>query len=845
MYLSTITYESTSIIEAIMNSPSVRVLDTKYEGTDKDPTYDADFEEQYNKTKYKWDDFQLHAFSAIREGRDVLVSAPTSSGKSHVGWYALKQHLFNNDSKRHRIIYTSPIKTLSNEKFEEMTEYLADYGIRPGLLTGDHRVNVDSDFLIVTAEILSNALFRLKGIEDKKNDFELDTEFVNSISCVIMDEIHFISDASRGHVWENTIVLLERDVQLIGLSATIDQPQRFAEWIARTRERPISLVMKYERPVPLEYGVYDGSKVKIVMTKDGTYQNDIWLESARAVKEHEDHHSSKRTDKRLDMLRSFIRYADRKELMQLCFIIFSKRNCERFAEQVDFSLLTSRESTLAVRELETKLGTHLQTQSTIPRYNQIKRLVQKGICFHHAGMPVILKEVVEHLYKTGHVKVLFATETVAIGVNMPVRTIVFTSLEKSSGQSENGQGSSIRYINSAEFKQICGRAGRRGIDTRGTVVFLPIYSMPDQRTVKDTLLFGPMPKIESKLQLTYHSYLRTEISDVLTQDGYFDKSLLKTHTQSVATGITRELETVREKLSNLSTLVDSLKKGVPYQDYKSIMEHLRNQSQSSQYGFAVKLTSKQRKNSDRLRRICDKNAELTKAIQDLMELRTEESKTLDQLEHYTEFKDNRYARIREFLRITEYLDPDYKITDYGVMVAHINECNPFILAEIFTGNIIQCLTTSEIVGLCAVLVDPISSMKKVDKTVSSIESINIREAISYLETRVDAYRTVERDVGLEDGESDEYWRISLDYVEIAQQWASADPEKDTGRILGMLEEMEEYEGTFIKNMLKIDTIISNLIMLAKLTNDMTLVPKLEEIIIVKGMVNTDSLHVNI
>jgi superfamily II RNA helicase len=860
-----------------MTIPTVRVFDGPYDESTHG-TFDSEFEETYNRFDYDWDPFQLHSFQAINRGDDVLVSAPTSSGKSHVGWYGLKRHLFatpHTDGSRRKVIYTAPIKTLSNEKFEELTEYLGEYGIEPGLLTGDHRVNVESDFLIMTAEILANALFRLKGTsgnsdskpeqdqsnnnsennaENNRNQYELDTEFVNSISCVIMDEIHFISDASRGHVWENTLILLESDVQVIGLSATIDEPEAFASWISSTRGRPITLVKKYDRPVPLEYRLYDGTDAQVVMDSNNEYDADAWQSCVKNLRELEAIHKANKTDMRGDMLRSFIKYAEKKDLFQLCFIIFSKRNCERFAEQVTTNLLSGKESAHALKALELKLGPHLKTQENMPSYQQVKRLVQKGVCFHHAGMPVILKEVVEYLYKSGYIKALFATETVAIGVNMPVRTIIFTSLEKASGVTEDGRGSSIRYLNAAEFKQICGRAGRRGKDTRGTVVFLPIYSVPDEMTVRRELLYGPMPKIVSKMDLTYHSYLKTEVSTAVDKDVYFDKSLLKVYNTKRVVQIESEIKALEEKAAETEVNMDQIIKrdSISQTDRDAITLYLKETERikAGIGGFQIKMNGKQRKKMDKMRRVADKHLALSETLKQISELRDSLQKKRSELEYYTLYKEDRYSQIREYLIKTDYLDQDGLITEYGVMIAHVNECNPFILAEIFTGNILQSMTPIEIIGLCAILTDPISARDKVVITLTSLNANDkLKDAIYYLKDRISCYEKVEQDLRLTNMiEAADYWNISLDYVELAMEWAKTDIETENhSKILGMLNDMDEYEGSFIKNMLKINTIVGNLISLASLANNLELIPKLEQIesMIMKGMVNTDSLHVNI
>lgn len=849
------------------SSVKIRVFDGPYD-PDIHGEFDTEFEEQFNRSEHEWDPFQLHSFQAIRRGDDLVVAAPTSSGKSAVGWYGMKHHLFNRDDesngsvgrKRHKVIYTAPIKTLSNEKFEDMTEYLGQYGIEPGLLTGDHRVNVESDFLIMTAEILANALFRLKDSSnsnsnsDQKsgsNQYELDSEFVNSISCVIMDEIHFISDKSRGRVWEDTIILLDPEVQLIGLSATINQPEDFATWISRTRGRPVSLVKKYDRPVPLEYRFYDGLEAKIIMDSDGNYDGDAWQTCVKNVRTMQKECEVAKTDYLTQILREYVDHAKETGLFQLCMIIFSKRNCERFAEKIGKSYLSPFEAAKAVKALELKLGVHLKTQEKMGRYQQIKRLLQKGVSFHHAGMPVILKEAVEYLYKEGHIKVLFATETVAIGVNMPVRCITFGSLEKASGVAEDGRGSSIRYVNAAEFKQICGRAGRRGKDSIGTVVLLPLYSIPDEGVVRRELLSGPMPKIESRMDLTYHSYLKTEVSSVIDRNEYFNKSLRRITNDGRADYATRELRDLQEREREISENISRMQNKMTSQQIQNVDRFLAEDIKFKNFGgIQVKMSSKQRKVMDKLRKDAMQHGEYLQAVRDRTEIREGIRNKEVEIASYLNYGADRYEEIRRFLRKTEYITDNNELTEYAVMVAHINECNPFILAEVFTGNVLNDMTEVEIIGICAILCDPISSRNKVEKSLQYLNiTERVKDAIYYIQDRISMYQSVEDRLGLANIIVDgDYWRISLDYIEIAQTWANLDVEKDGHTaILGLLNEMDEYEGTFIKNMLKIDTIVGNLISLSNLTSNLELVPKLERVseLIVKGMVNTDSLHVRI
>jgi len=665
-------------------SEYLKVIESKY-----DPSihgiFEGDFEKEHFQTNFKWDDFQLHAFQAIKRGDNVLVVAPTSSGKTSIAKYAMLYNLIKNNV---RVVYTTPIKSLSNEKYEEMKEVLAPYGICPGLLTGDQKINIDSKFLIMTAEILSNSLFMLRDTICDKNTFKLDKDFIKTLGCVIIDEIHFISDQDRGHVWENTLIMIDPSVQLIGLSATIDKPEDFASWIGRIKKRNITLVKKYDRPVPLEFGIYNGSEVKIIMDVNGQYYGNEFQNASRELKELEKIHEKKRTNKVHSLLNNFIKYAKEKDLLQLCFIIFSKKNCEKFAESVSINLVNQCESSLAVKELEHKMGMHLKNYQSMPNYIQIRSLIGKGVCYHHAGLPVILKEIIEYLFKTGHIKVLFATETIAVGVNMPIRTLVLSSVEKASD-------SGNRSLNATEFKQICGRAGRRGLDKKGMIVFLPLYEFPSENHIKTELLFGPLPKIMSRMELSYHAYIKILRSKCINQDLFFDQSLLAVQNNTIHHNILKEVKRFEEILKSLKIEIDKYisRNNIDNNTNDSILEYIKSK-QMNDIGFTVKTSKYQNK----LDIFIKKNKHLYDLYIKYFKNIEEKQKLDNELEYYTSYKTNRYQQIRDYLEYTGYLTESGDITEYGIMASVVNECNPFVLAEIFTSGVLQQLEPKQIIS---------------------------------------------------------------------------------------------------------------------------------------------------
>lgn len=802
--------------------------------------FEGEFEKEYFKSKFKWDHFQIHAFQAIKRGDNILVVAPTSSGKTSVAKYGAIYNLIKN---KVRVIYTTPIKTLSNEKYEEMKTVLEPFGIIPGLLTGDQKINEDSQFLIMTAEILSNALFRVKN-DDVKDQYSIDKNFVDSIGCVIIDEIHFISDKSRGQVWENTLILLDPKIQIIGLSATIDKPEKFGSWIGRIKKKNITLVKKYDRPVPLEYSIFDGEKLNIIMDIHNKYNSTKFHEALKNLKDLDKKSQVNKTNKVYGMLNEFIKYAKFKDLLQLCFIIFSKKNCEKFANSVEINLVTGKESALAVRELESKLGSHLKYNENMPIYRQIKTLISKGVCYHHAGVPVILKEVIEHLYKTGHIKVIFATETIAVGVNMPIRTLVLSSVEKN-------DGTVIRSLNAAEFKQICGRAGRRGLDNKGSVVFLPLYNDLNENHVRSELLFGPMPKIESNLELNYHTFLKILQSDITDENIFFDNSLLSIKNNNVISGLKIQIDTKKKEIDALyekynKYISDNNVNSKIVSDIKEYIKLELKIKNNNMNGMKIKY-QKEEKRLKKLEYNKNKNITLFDMLKNIEKYHTYIGELNNDILYYKSYKAKHYEKVIKFLKFMEYLDYDMTLTKYGEMATQVNECNPFILVEIFTSGCLENMSAKQIISLISTLTDPISSSLKVDKSLHMINTDkDVIYAIEYLDSRIQEYIHTEKSHEVNLQSEINYWELSLDYIELVDLWVNTNLDKeDHTRILQELNKINEYEGSFIKNILKINNIIGNLISLCNITKNMDLLPVLQEIepLLLKGMVNADSLHV--
>jgi ATP-dependent RNA helicase DOB1 len=436
------------------------------EGDTQMPPYPANPAKQY---PFELDPFQRDAIACLETGDSVMVAAHTSAGKTAVAEYAIAMCL--RDSKR--VIYTSPIKALSNQKYRDLCNDFENMG----LMTGDVTINPNADCLIMTTEILRSMLYR-------------GNEMLREVGCVVFDEIHYMRDKHRGVVWEETIILLPDAVQYVFLSATIPNAGEFAEWIERIHPgQRCRVVYTDYRPTPLQHYVYPAGAEGIYCVVDETGKfKDENFKRAMASMSGDTDGNAKPSDGQEGgdgkgggkggKLRKRNPTAGRSNIFKLirmvmdrslspCIVFsFSKKECEALALQLSKLDLNDEDEKRLVMEVFTNAMDALSDEDRrLPQVEHIQPLLKRGIGIHHSGLLPILKEVIEILFQEGLVKVLFSTETFAMGLNMPARTVIFTSGRKFDGDAH-------RWLTSGEYIQMSGRAGRRGLDPFGIAILM-------------------------------------------------------------------------------------------------------------------------------------------------------------------------------------------------------------------------------------------------------------------------------------------------------------------------------------------------------------------------------------
>ena len=432
------------------------------------------------------DEFQREAIRTLLHGDSVMVAAPTGTGKTVVAefgvWDAFK--------RTGRVIYTTPIKALSNQKYRDLR---AIYGDEVGLLTGDVSENRDARAVVMTTEVLRNMLLQ--------TPWDLD-----NVDTVIFDEIHYLADPERGTTWEEAIILCPDHVQLICLSATINNADEIADWISRTH-RPIRLITHTDRAVPLALHYFHDGKLNLVVNHRGEQVQDFPHTGGELRKQSArggfGRRKSERATPEMDepQPREIVDALASRDMLPAIYFLFSRADCQAYAERLAVmrpNLVTPRQADLIEQTINAVLSGMRDEDRELEQVQTITALARKGIGFHHAGLLPILKQLVEILFARGLMEVVFATDTLALGVNMPARTVVIGRMSKWDGRRR-------RMLIPNEFQQMAGRAGRRGMDPFGHVVvpYSPWF------TFRETLdiATGELHPVQSAFAIRYNTVL--------------------------------------------------------------------------------------------------------------------------------------------------------------------------------------------------------------------------------------------------------------------------------------------------------------------------------------------------
>lgn len=426
-----------------MTTPAEQYAAAKKRGTHPLTTQ---FIEQFD---FGFDEFQITACQAVEEGKGVLVAAPTGAGKTVVGEFAA----FSSLARGKKCFYTTPIKALSNQKFAEFQERFGEH--RVGLLTGDTNINSEADILVMTTEVLRNMLYA-------------NSSTLTNLGSVVMDEVHYLADKFRGAVWEEVLIHLMESVQVISLSATVSNAEEFGEWLGEIRGATEVIVSEI-RPIPLYQHVLIGDRMIDLFNEPGRINPEILgleREALRRTKTPRGRRDRFNDNESRLSRAEIIEKLQRENLLPAITFIFSRVGCDAAVKQClneGVKLTTTEERIEIVATAQRYTQNLAEEDLEVLGYRDWLTALERGIAAHHAGMLPSFKGAVEDLFKRGLVKAVFATETLALGINMPARTVVLEKLTKWNGEAHVS-------ITPGEYTQLTGRAGRRGIDIEGNAV---------------------------------------------------------------------------------------------------------------------------------------------------------------------------------------------------------------------------------------------------------------------------------------------------------------------------------------------------------------------------------------
>ena len=849
---------------------------------------ESNYKSHFELFDFPLSDFQKYAIEAVVSGNHVLVSCPTGSGKTLPAEFAIQY--FKGLGKK--VIYTSPIKALSNQKYYEFTQKYP--GISIGLMTGDIKVNPNADVLIMTTEILMNYLFNTLVEEEKKGhqthsrlQFQIDLE--KELGCVIFDEVHYINDENRGGTWEQTILMLPRHVQMVMLSATIDSPEKFAKWCHRGgSDKTVYLSYTNHRIVPLtHYGFLTTNESIFKGLKDKVLEKEIRNTTNRLIPfqtaKGEFNEANVKTVskmlevfkkrnvvlKRKSVLNNLTLFLKNQEMLPAIAFVFSRKNVEMCAQEVDTILLEddSKISYIVRRECEqiVRRLPNFQEYLELPEYSTLVDLLEKGIGIHHSGMIPILREIVELFISKKYIKLLFATESFSIGLDCPIKTAIFTGLRKFDGNQD-------RFILSHEYTQMAGRAGRRGIDTVGHVVHCNnLFKIPTVNEYR-AILCGKPQEFVSKFYLSFQMILNLLKQGVTHIAGYIDfveKSMISQEIQKETEKREKEMVEVSDKMWKKQLVVNQLK--TPVEEMKNYYEKeqkIKEMNGNKRKGVERELQNIREKfhcfekdyklycewkelktlyndvkndfrymedyihiQIDNLITVLEEKG----FIKDVNEVYGEENRTKenDEQETTTCFENNGAPYGGEVVQINSGVKERdvrvWKLTELGIIASNIQEINGLVVARFLTEwDFLQDFTILQIIGLLSCFTDirvpedqsasrPITTdtflKEKIEQVAGIFEDFLQEELKYHLKTGIDYNKS-----------------LNFDVIDDMIEWCGFKTEQECKFFIqNKLKEKEISVGEFTKAVLKISVMVKELESVCESIGKLNLMHKLSQI----------------
>ena len=822
----------------------VRICNKKYMGTD--PILNEIFATKY---PYELSDFQKYAIEAIYTGNHVLVTAHTGSGKTLPAEFAINFFV----GKGKKVIYTSPIKALSNQKYYEFSQKYPE--ITFGLFTGDIKTNPEADVLIMTTEILMNALFHDTNKTDN-TQFKIDIQ--TELAAVVFDEVHYINDVDRGQTWEKTLLMLPKHIQKIMLSATMDSPEKFAKWVEGEadqgdhkadqgdreadregedliayKKKEVYLCSTNHRVVPLTHYIYMTiSEAMLKTIKDKTQQKElrdltkdiITIQTDKGIFQENGYKQTRKITeflekkpmlKRKYILNDLMTYLKNREMLPAIAFVFSRKNVELCAEEITIPLLeddskvpyiVKRECDQIIRKLP-----NYEEYLRLPEYNSLVSLLEKGVGIHHSGMIPILREIVELMISKKYIKLLFATESFAIGLDCPIKTAIFTGLTKFDGKEQ-------RWLLSHEYTQMAGRAGRRGIDTIGHVIHCNnLFTLPTMTEYRDILCGKPQTFV-SKFRISYNWVLNLLVSSENENENKKTENILKMTEKSMI------YEELQQNINYQKTLMMNLEQEISQK--KKNLELLKTPIDICLKYMDAEDCSKtavNKKKKELQREIERMELEYRDITKDVLKVREwnrlqmiYEKKEIPHLEYLETYIETQIEKVMDvlnkegFVSIHDDNDSDI-LTNYGQYATKISEIHPLIWSKNISEkwNYLSDFSTKQIIGILSCITN-IKVSSEYRLSVAKTSDSYLRDRILELQLEYKRYDDMENIKEMRTGISYEE-ALMFDIIDESMEWCDCVSEEECKWFIQTkLSEKEISVGDFAKAMMKISTVAKEL-----------------------------------
>ena len=646
------------------------------------------FQERYS---FELDEFQLAGCHSLEDGKSVLVAAPTGAGKTIVGEFAtfLAEHYGK------RCFYTTPIKALSNQKYQELAAYYGDSEV--GLLTGDSAINSEARIVVMTTEVLRNMIYA-------------DSNSVADLGYVVMDEVHYLADKFRGAVWEEILIHLPERIQVVSLSATVSNAEEFGEWLKTVRGET-DVILSEIRPVPLYQHILIGNRILDLFVDDGRVNPEIVRLERNSVKKVPGGSWKERGYSTIKSLTrpEVVEKLEARGFLPAIYFIFSRTGCDSAVTsciKAGLSLTNSEEKELIREVIATRTHELPVEDFGVLGFYEWSAALERGIASHHAGLLPMFKETVEELFQRGLLKIVFATETLALGINMPARSVVLEKLIKWNGESHT-------VITPGEYTQLTGRAGRRGIDVEGNALIMwneqidsgVAASLASTRTYPLRSSFSPTYNMSANLIARFGQERARESLSASFAQFQADKAVV---------GLAKQISKNTQAINSIESESQChLGDFAEYMAYRFEMKELDLEI-SNRRGTHEKRRSQLQRIQGRISELkqlqkshachsCPERETHARQMEKANRLRKETAGLQSRMESRTNVIPRTFDRVGKVLEELGYLSHG-ALTDKGKILTKIYAESDLFLAELLNSKLLVGLSASELAGLLSGLI---------------------------------------------------------------------------------------------------------------------------------------------